>query len=278
MKKIYYSIILTVISLGSFGQKWTYNTGKSDFDGTYKTASIYGSGGEFPYTKPLFVINYFINGGINLYLTGAGYAGCGNKEAYLKFDKDEKTYKFNVTTNSNKDTWFISYYKGNELDFSTIDLLSKLKNHSRLSVRLLSDCGQIDYLFSLNGSTPAINFVSKEYVEWVNKEIETKKTRETEKYLNEKMEEKNKYFEMIEEYKSISSIEAETYFSISYIYFKPNSASYWNKIETKEKVKISNYSDTSEYYILRNTTSIKLPTDSIFFILKYDCNVKAINN
>ena len=180
MKKIYYSIILTVISLGSFSLKWTYNTGKSDFDGTYKTASIYGSGGEFPYTKPLFVINYFINGGINLYLTGAGYAGCDNKEAYLKFDKDEKTYKFNVTTNSNKDTWFIGYYKGNELDFSTIDLLSKLKNHSRLSVRLLSDCGQIDYLFSLNGSTPAINFVSKEYVEWVNKEIEIKKSLESE--------------------------------------------------------------------------------------------------
>ena len=62
MKKIII-VLLTLYSITSYSQ-WTYSSSKSDFDGSYKTSSIYGSGGKFPYTKPLLVVNKFKNSSV----------------------------------------------------------------------------------------------------------------------------------------------------------------------------------------------------------------------
>ena len=57
MKKLL--ILLTLIPLVSFGQGWTSSEGGSAFDGKYKTSSVMGKGTNFPYTKPVLVVNKF---------------------------------------------------------------------------------------------------------------------------------------------------------------------------------------------------------------------------
>ena len=34
-----------------FGQSWKYSSGGNDFDGTYRTSSVTGSGNDYPYNS-----------------------------------------------------------------------------------------------------------------------------------------------------------------------------------------------------------------------------------
>jgi len=154
MKK-YITLTLLFISTSLFCQ-WSYESGKTDFDGKYKTSSVRGKGGEYPYQNPLFVINKFDGNGVNFYITDAGYSGCSSKKIFLKFEGDEEIYETeNVIAGRNKDSWFIDEIKS----LSDGQFVSKLKKHSFLSVRLKSSCGQTDYRFTLKGSTAALNYV-----------------------------------------------------------------------------------------------------------------------
>jgi hypothetical protein len=185
MKKILLLIVIT-FSVSSYSQ-WTYKSGKSDFDGNYKTSSVYGSGGKFPYTKPLLVVNKFKKSSLNIYISNAGYSGCSNNVISLKFNGDEKIYKTDYSSSgSNNDSWFLSSFYNLE-DF---ELIEKFKKHSSMSVRLKSSCGCSDYKFSLGGSTKAINFVVGE--NWIQQKKEEALTAEVfERKLLEK-ERKNK--------------------------------------------------------------------------------------
>lgn len=146
------------------GQKWTYSSGNDVFDGVYRTSSVKGTGGSFPYTSPSLVINFYEKDNEpNIYFVNAGYAGCDSKKIYLKFDRDDKIYIFWSTTNSNKDTWFISDDIDNSI--TIIELFDKFMSHSFIDARLSSDCGETNYKFTLSGSTSAINFVVKN---WLN--------------------------------------------------------------------------------------------------------------
>jgi len=73
-----------IISNYLIAQKWTYSSGVDPFDGKYKTSSIIGTGGEFPYTNPQFVINLFNDDQLNVYIANAGYAGCSGNLALHK--------------------------------------------------------------------------------------------------------------------------------------------------------------------------------------------------
>lgn len=159
-----------------YGQKWTYSSGGNAFDGKYKTSSVIGNGGEFPYQNPQLVVNLFDNGSSpNIYFADVGYAGCDDKIIYLNFDDNNKVYSFYCSTNSDKDVWFISYSQYHKSDLTTIELLNKFMNHSYVNVRLSSSCGKKDYKFPLTGSAIAINFVVNE---WITKEIIKEKEQE----------------------------------------------------------------------------------------------------
>jgi hypothetical protein len=150
------------ISLTCYSQ-WSFKSNKDDFDGNYKTASVYGNGGSFPYTKPLLVLNKFENKQINIYLTGIGYSGCDNRIIYFKFNNDEVIYETAyVSSGSDFDAWFFTSFKNLE----QYQFIEKLSKHNSLSVRVISDCNSKDYKFNLNGSTKAINFVlGKDWIE-----------------------------------------------------------------------------------------------------------------
>jgi hypothetical protein len=252
MKNVVFYLILYFVPLNVYGQSWTFKKGGDVFDGSYRTSSVQGIGYEFPYTKPLFVLNVF-NGDAsspNIYITNVPYAGCSNSRILIKFDNDEKTYRPIVSSSNNKEQWFmefssdykvvrdsmkkiIKYYivsenqkvklrkepvAGSLLVYEaqakdTIQLLifdgvfwtcrynnqilyvhdmfitnidkavnskeeiyvpmdrqvktdkelkefiSDLKSHTKMNIRLLSDCVKSDFTFSLTGSTAALNFV-----------------------------------------------------------------------------------------------------------------------
>ena len=77
-KSVLLFVFILLLSNINFGQKWTYSSGGNVFDGQYKTSSIVGTGGEFPYNNPVFVVNLFENEQFNVYLSYAGFAGCDN--------------------------------------------------------------------------------------------------------------------------------------------------------------------------------------------------------
>lgn len=164
--------ILMLISITSYGQ-WTYSSGKSDFDGSYKTSRIVGSGGVFPYNKPVLVVNKFNNSTLNIYITNAGYSGCNDLIIYMKFNGEEKIYETSyVSSGVNNDAWFISSFK----DLENYELIAKFMKHSFLSVRLNSSCSSVDYKFSLRGATRALNFVlGKNWLEQKKQEAKKQK-------------------------------------------------------------------------------------------------------
>jgi hypothetical protein len=181
MKKLLFILLLLFTSI-SYSQSWKYNTFESDFDGSYKLARVYGTGGEFPYKNPDLVVLRYSTGSINIYISGAGYSGCDNKKVKFKFNNDDEIYTTSsVGGGTNNDSWFINSMN----DISERQLLEKFTKHNSVSVRLISNCSSKDYKFSLSGSTKALKFVlgekmireiSKEILEL--KELEEKKRKE----------------------------------------------------------------------------------------------------
>ena len=165
--KIKISLTFTLILFSALTYSQWKKSGKNDvFDGNYRSAMVVGSGGRFPYNKPILVVNYFEKSdNLNIYIDNAGYSGCSNKVIYLKFDNDETIYRStSISTDANKEAWFIETGNYSTLanqkffDYD-LQLLEKLKKHNTLDIRMRSDCGESDNKFKLSGSTSAINYV-----------------------------------------------------------------------------------------------------------------------
>lgn len=159
------------------GQSWTFKSGGDDFDGTYKTSSIVGKGSEFPYNKPLFVVNKFSdNVEPNVYLSDIGYTGCDDNQLIFVFDGERKYTISDLSTNREEDILFISklYWHddviGYRTDVPVAFLLDEIKRSSRMSVRFKNDCSQKDFYFTLAGSSKAIDFVLGP--NWVEKQMQ----------------------------------------------------------------------------------------------------------
>ena len=171
MKKLLFILILLTTSL-SYSQSWKFKTFTSDFDGKYKLARVYGTGGEFPYQKPDLVVIKHSGGSVDIYVSEAGYSGCDNKFIYFKFNGDEKKYRTNsVGGGANNDSWFVHSME----DISTNELLEKFTKHNSVAVRLGSNCGRNDFKFSLRGSTKALNNVLG--YGWLKKQLEKEEER-----------------------------------------------------------------------------------------------------
>ena len=217
MKKNIIIILLLTVSTLSYSQSWKYKTFNSDFDGSYKLARVYGTGGEFPYKNPDLVVIRYSTGSINIYISDAGYSGCDDKNVSFKFNNDEKIYTTSsVGGGANNDSWFIYSME----DISRNELLEKFTKHNYVSVRLSQDCGLKDYRFSLSGSTKALNYVLG--YGWIKKQIEKeKKIKELEQKednLKEKLKQKkdsisrvnlNKTLKIIRLRDSISKVKKE---------------------------------------------------------------------
>ena len=150
-------ILLTLLLCDNSYAQWTYESGGNDFDGKYRTSYVQGSGGEYPYDNPYFVVNLWNEEKLNIYLTGVGYLGCDNNFVRFRFSDDDELYSCNYSelgTNKENDQLYI--YSIDELDIDIF--LKKLKQHSYISIRVGNDCFTRDYRFILSGSTKAINY------------------------------------------------------------------------------------------------------------------------
>lgn len=184
--KIKISLTLTLLIFSALSYSQWKKSGNNDvFDGNYRSAMVIGSGGKFPYTKPILVVNYFEKSdNLNIYIRNAGYSGCSDKVIYFKFESDDTIYRStSIRTDANKEAWFIKTGNLNlpsNLNFldNHIQLLEKLKTHSKLDIRMMSSCSKADYQFNLSGSTSAINYVL---------ELRKKGDKKREKLIKEKL-------------------------------------------------------------------------------------------
>lgn len=188
MKKF---ILILIITTTHFlqAQNWNYESGGSAFDGKYKTASVLGKGTDFPYHKPLLVINLFNEKSLNFYIAEAGYyQSLQDIEILWILNNDSNTqYKsFNFTKSADGKTLFLDDFKNlatGEYLFN-LDFIEKLKSANKIDVRIKNKYGKNDITFSLSGSTEAINYViSKKYKDEVKSATE-----EIERLFKEEME------------------------------------------------------------------------------------------
>jgi hypothetical protein len=263
MKK-YILLLSPILFLFNFGyaQKWTYSSGWNVFDGKYKTSSIVGTGGEFPYTKPILVVNVFEDESLNVYVSDAGYAGCDNKIVYIKFDNSDILYHFSVTTNSNNDVWFLKETSYGNNNISIVELLEKMKIHNTLYLRLYSDCNQSDYKFSLSGSTTAINYVTSTFiVKYREQELIAEKIRKDEEAK------KNEKIRIKELVLNGATFKTRTKNKARILYEPKNYMFYKDYILPKsEEIICSDYSNDKQFCVIKKATTINIPSDSIFYI------------
>ncbi len=166
MKKIF--LITLLFPLISYSQTWKYQSGGSDFDGKYKSAYITGVGAEFPYNKPIMAINKFDkNDGFNFFISDAGYSQEGTGLSVLFVFSNEpdtvySTYDFSISNDGK--TIFLKEFNDPNSDtkISQVEFIKKLQDASKVSVRVKDNFGKNDLVFSLSGSTKAINFVIPE--------------------------------------------------------------------------------------------------------------------
>ena len=163
MKKLLFSLAI-FISFASFGQTWKYSEGGNTFDGKYKTSIVTGVGNNFPYTKPSIVINRFEGKSINFYISDGGFfqAGTGIRVLWV-FDNEPdilySTYDYSISSDG-KILFFTEFNNPDGAGkLKPIDIIEKLTLANKVTVRMSDDYGSNDIVFSLSGSSKAINFV-----------------------------------------------------------------------------------------------------------------------
>ena len=163
MKNLLFTIAL-LVSFNSFGQTWKYSEGGNAFDGKYKTSVVTGVGTKFPYKNPSLVINRFEGKSINFYISDGGFfqekTGIGVLWVFdNEPDKLYSTYDFSISA----DGKILFFTEFNNPDGSgklkPVDIIDKLTLANKVTVRMSDDYGSNDIVFSLRGSTKAINFV-----------------------------------------------------------------------------------------------------------------------
>jgi hypothetical protein len=179
--KSLFILIIGFLSVQIHCQVWTYRAITDTVSGNYKASSVQGAGTEWPYTRPLFIIDAYgdsIND-TDIYFTKVPCACCANPWVMIKFDDEEKRYNFRAATNKSEDIWFLEFKKesvrwdtaANEwIDYATDkddadkfhNFIKNLKTHAKMYVRLSNDCRIYRCEFSLKGSTVALNFVFRE--------------------------------------------------------------------------------------------------------------------
>ena len=164
MKKLL--LVLLCLPFIGFGQSWEYSSGGNDFDGTYRTASVIGTGDDYPYNSPMLVVNYFDKTDkINFYINNAGYF-TSNSSTSVKFifsNEKDKIYNSSSVSISkdNKIIFLDDFFLNNTVN--KLEMFKKLMDASYVSVRIENDYGKNDMKFSLSGSTKSIKYVINDF-------------------------------------------------------------------------------------------------------------------
>jgi len=260
--KLLQLILFLLLSQFLYAQKWVYDISENKFDGDSKYAYVIGTGDKFPYNTPRLYVNYFIDEkSLNIYIAKGGYSGCPNNLIYVIFEGEDQKYIFNASSNSENDIWFfkesLNTYSSS---ISFFDMFEKMKAYKTMYVRLVNDCYQTDLIFSLNGSSPAINFVAAEYIadyetaqiEILKKEIEDKKLKDEEQEVIKTKEQK---------ILGGAKLKAKTAYACSF-YPATNSTTIINTLTKGEEVIIQYFN--KDYYILINSTSVQIGEKKYF--------------
>ena len=282
MKKLLFLSILS-IQITTSAQSWKYESGGSDFDGKYKTSYVKGSGSKFPYNDPVMAINKYDNSpSVNFYISSAGY-----------FQEDTGVnilWVFNNEPNVIYSTYDWSYSADNKILFfkefndpnsdnkiSSYEFMEKLKSASKVSVRISDKYGSNDLVFSLSGSTKAIDFVLpnlKDLISGVESERKIKN-----EFKQEKKIELNKLLGILQNQKisetsmSILKNKIETDLGIGLLGQEGTGESYASiKLSPyKQKGMFENYGYVDVFYVLEDGTekeiygSYKVDMDSPLF-------------
>ena len=151
-----------IINLMSFSQTWHSKSGSSDFDGGYKSAYVRGVGNDYPYNKPIMVINKFDNDEvINFYIEDAGYFQNGTRASFKWAFNNEpgviyKSSSFSISSDGNT-VFFETFFELKSMtELSKLEFVNKLRLASKVSIRMSDRYGSNDVSFSLSGSTKAI--------------------------------------------------------------------------------------------------------------------------
>ena len=149
MKRIILTIT-TVLSLTSlFSQAWIYAPHKNKFEGvSFEVAAAYGDG-DFPYNSPILAVRKSEKTGVEIMMSGVGYATAERTRIKYYFD-DGEPETIRISTSTDGQTYFL--YLDNQTEF-----INKLKTGSKVYFRAYTGTDQKDYTFSLSGSTAAIN-------------------------------------------------------------------------------------------------------------------------
>tara|TARA_R110002033_G_C3895715_1_gene239404 strand:+ start:8686 stop:9879 length:1194 start_codon:yes stop_codon:yes gene_type:complete len=162
-KKNTITIILCIISLNIYSQSWKYESGGNAFDGEYKVAYVIGTCSDFPYNKPGLFLNVFKERNLNFYIANSGYYSSENDvEILFVFNNEPNTiyYSNEISLSKDNETIFLSSFSSDNNEFiSRNEFIEKLKKSSRLDVRIKSSYKNRDMIFSMSGSSNAINFV-----------------------------------------------------------------------------------------------------------------------
>ena len=165
MKKLLILLTLFAFTLQSNAQSWKKSSGGDAFDGKYRTSSVRGSGGDFPYENPTLVINKFDSGSLNFYISGAGYwqSGTGVSLRWVFSNEPNTIYStYDFSFSSDGKIIFLEEFNNpanNAMKLSKKEFIKKLQVASNVQVRISNDYGSNSMRFSLSGSTNAINFV-----------------------------------------------------------------------------------------------------------------------
>lgn len=158
MKK---AIILLVIVFSfnlSYAQ-WQKGGKKDPFDGDYKYTIVKGYGGDYPYSKPSFVINRYGDRQPSLYITDMGSLACDQPYVKIVVDSNpDKIYSFSLNKSNDGDSGFLQYSTTN----ITL-LLEDFKNGSKATLRFTTGCSENTFVIGLSGSTSGINYVIGDY-------------------------------------------------------------------------------------------------------------------
>lgn len=165
MKNLIIIFTLFAFTLQSNSQSWKKSSGGDAFDGKYRTSSVRGSGGDFPYENPTLVVNKFDSGSLNFYISGAGYwqSGTGVSVRWVFSNEPNTIYStYDFSFSSDGKIIFLEEFNNpvnDAIKLSKKEFIKKLQVASNVQVRIENDYGSNSMRFSLSGSTNAINFV-----------------------------------------------------------------------------------------------------------------------
>ena len=163
MKNLLLTLSL-LFTITSFSQNWKYSEGGDAFDGKYKTSSVKGVGTKYPYTSPTLVINKFEGERINFYIADGGFFQEKTGISVLwVFDNEPNsrysTYDYSISSDG-KILFFTEFNNPNGSGkLTSVEIIEKLTLANKVTVRMKDNYGSNDIVFSLSGSTKAVNFV-----------------------------------------------------------------------------------------------------------------------